>query len=80
MTARYRSSEKIRVTFTLMPSAVTAVIAGRPARVAGILMRTFGRSTSAYICLACAMVASVSWARRGSTSMEARPSTPPVRS
>ena len=45
MTARYRSREKMRVTLTLMPSAMTAVIAGRPARVAGILISTLGRST-----------------------------------
>ena len=45
MTAWYRSREKIRVTFTLMPSAMTAVIAGSPAGVAGILISTLGRST-----------------------------------
>ena len=45
MTARWRSTEKISVTFTEMPSPITAVIAGRPARVAGILISTLGRST-----------------------------------
>ena len=35
MTALYRSTEKISVTLTLMPSAITAVIAGRPARSPG---------------------------------------------
>ena len=38
MTARYRSSEKIRVTFTLMPWPITSVIAASPSCVAGILM------------------------------------------
>jgi len=38
MTARYRSREKIRVTFTLMPWLITSVIAASPSRVAGILM------------------------------------------
>ena len=33
------------MTLTLMPSAITAVIAGSPARVAGILISRLGRST-----------------------------------
>ena len=33
------------MTLTLMPSPITAVIAGRPARVAGILISRLGRST-----------------------------------
>ena len=76
MTAWYRSREKIRVTFTLMPSAMTAVIAGSPASVAGILISTFGRSTVFHRSFASATVLPVSLARRGSTSMETRPSTP----
>ncbi len=59
-----------------MPLASTALIAGRPASVAGILISTFGRSTSHHSCLASATVAAVSWASRGSTSMETRPSRP----
>ena len=59
-----------------MPSASAAVIAGRPALVAGILMCAFGRSTVAHSCLACAIVASVSCARSGETSIDTRPSTP----
>ena len=78
MTAPYRSREKISVTLTLIPSAITAVIAGSPARVAGILISTFGRSTILASSLACAMVAAVSWASRGSTSMDTRPSTWPL--
>src|SRR5690349_12100333 len=35
------------VTLTLMPAASVAVIAGRPSRVAGILIMTFGRATAA---------------------------------
>ena len=80
MTARYRSIEKIRVTFTLMPSPITVVIAGRPSSVAGILIRTFGRSTVIQRARACSTDGSVSGARRGSTSMETRPSKPSVAS
>ena len=61
-----------------MPLAITAVIAGNPARVAGILISTFARSTIVNSSWAWAMVASVSCANRGSTSMDTRPSTPPV--
>ena len=53
MTARWRSRLKIRVTLTLMPSAMAAVIASRPSTVAGILIMAFGRSTFAHSCLAC---------------------------
>ena len=48
------------MTLTLMPSASVAVIAGRPASVAGILMNRFGRSTSHHSALASATVRSVS--------------------
>ena len=65
------------MTLTLIPSAITAVIAGSPASVAGILISTFGRSTILASSWACAMVASVSLASRGSTSMDTRPSTWP---
>ncbi len=77
MTASCRSTEKISVTLTEMPSAITAVIAGRPASVAGILISRFGRSTIFHSSMACRMVLSVSWASRGSTSIDTRPSTPP---
>lgn len=68
------------MTLTLMPLPMTSVIAGRPALVAGILMSVFGRSTSQASCLASATVALVLCARRGSTSMETRPSWPSVAS
>ena len=45
------------MTFTLIPSPMTAVIAGNPARVAGILIRTLLRSTILNSSLACSMVA-----------------------
>jgi hypothetical protein len=60
MTARYRSREKISVTLTLMPSAITAVIAGSPATVAGILISTLARSTILNSSWAWAMVPVVS--------------------
>jgi hypothetical protein len=63
------------VTLTLIPSASTAVMAGSPACVAGILMNRLGRSTSHHSALASATVRAVSWAIRGSTSIETRPST-----
>jgi len=63
---------------TLIPSARVCVMAGRPSRVAGILMKMFGRSTSAHSSRAWLIVPSVSRARRGSTSIDTRPSTPPV--
>jgi hypothetical protein len=80
MTWPYRSREKISVTLTLMPSARAAVIAGRPSTVAGILMNRLGRSTIHHSPRASAIVFAVSLAIRGSTSMETRPSTPPVMS
>ena len=49
-------------------------------RVAGILIMAFGRLTFSQSSTACCSVASVSWARRGSTSMETRPSTKSVAS
>ncbi|MCY1303592.1 hypothetical protein D9M70_533060 [compost metagenome] len=61
-----------------MPSARVAVMASRPSRVAGILMRTLSLLTFLYRCFASAMVPAVSQARRGSTSMDTRPSTPLV--
>ena len=64
------------MTLTLIPAPITAVIAGRPAFVAGTLIMRFGRSTSAHSSFACAIVPSVSCARRGSTSSDTRPSTP----
>jgi hypothetical protein len=62
------------VTLTLMPAASTAVIAGSPSTVAGILMNRLGRSTSHHSALASATVRAVSCAIRGSTSMDTRPS------
>src|SRR5690349_19557684 len=79
-TSSYRAKEKIRVTFTLIPSARQAVTAGMLRLVAGILMYRLGRPTSRHSTRACVMVASVSSASRGSTSIETRPSTPPVAS
>jgi len=68
------------VTLMLIPSARHAAMAGRPCRAAGILTSRLGRSTSHHRNLASATVASVSWASRGSTSIDTRPSTPPVAS
>ena len=59
-----------------MPAAVAAVIDGKPSFEAGILIITLGRSTSHHSALASAVVLVVSWAMRGSTSMETRPSLP----
>ena len=75
-TSRWRSSEKISVTLTGMPAAIVSSIAGRPAGVAGIFTSRFGRSTSACRRLASSIVASVSYARFGSTSSETQPSLP----
>ena len=68
------------MTLTLMPSARHWAIAGRLALVAGILMKRLGRSTSHQSWRASAMVRSVSCASRGSTSIETRPSDPPLAS
>ena len=68
------------VTLTEIPEPMTSVIAGRPALVAGILMSAFGRSTVFHSSLACAIVAAVSCASSGETSIDTRPSTPPVAS
>ena len=59
-----------------MPSPITAVMAGRPSWVAGILISRLGRSTIFHRSWAWAMVASVWRASPGSTSIETRPSTP----
>lgn len=68
------------MTLTLMPRPITSVMAGRPPMVAGILISVLGRSTSQASCLASATVGLVWCARRGSTSMDTRPSWPPVAS
>lgn len=68
------------MTLTLIPSEIAWVIAGSPSTVAGILMNRLGRSTIHHSARASAIVLSVSLARRGSTSMETRPSTPSVAS
>ena len=70
----------MRVTLTEIPLASVAVMAGSPAFVAGILMWAFGRSTVFHSCSACSIVASVSCARSGETSIDTRPSTPFVAS
>jgi len=62
-----------------MPSAVSVVIAGSPAAVAGTLTITFGRPTSRCRRRASSIVPAVSPASRGLTSMLARPSSPCVR-
>ena len=80
MTWPYRSSPKISVTLTLIPSEMAWVIAGSPSTVAGILMSRFGRSTIHHSARASAMVFAVSLASRGSTSSDTRPSWPPVAS
>ena len=59
ITCSYRSRPKMSVTFTLIPWARVAVIAGSPASVAGILMNRLGRSTSHHSAFASAMVLSV---------------------
>ena len=68
------------VTFTLIPSAISLVIAGNPSSVAGTLINTFGDPTNSHSARAWVIVPSVSRANRGSTSILTRPSTPPVRS
>lgn len=60
------------VTFTEMPWATVAVMADKPAGVAGILMNRLGRSTIFHSSTACETVLSASWASRGSTSMDSR--------
>ena len=76
ITCPYRLTEKMSVTFTLIPAAISAVIAGRPSTVAGTLIITFGRSMIAHNSLPAAIVPWVSRARRGSTSILTRPSKP----
>ena len=68
------------VTLTEIPSAMVCEMAGSPATVAGILIRRLGRSTAAESNRAASAVAAVSCAMRGSTSIETRPSWPPVAS
>ena len=80
MTASYRCTEKMSVTLTLMPAANAAVMAGRPASVAGILTIRLGRSTIHQSKSASADVRRVSSARPGSTSIDTRPSIPSVAS
>ena len=64
------------VTLTGMPAATDSVMAGRPSRVAGILIMTFGRPTAAKRRLASAAVPAESWARAGETSRLTNPSPP----
>ena len=76
ITCLYRLTEKIKVTFTLIPFAINSVIAGNPSTVAGTLISKFFRSIISHSCFPCLTVAKVSRANRGSTSIETRPSTP----
>jgi len=66
------------VTLTLMPAAMVSVIASRPSSVAGILIIAFGRPTLVQSSRACAIVPAASCASPGSTSIDTRPSWPPV--
>ena len=72
------SGENIKVTFTLMPAAITSEIAGRPGLVAGIFIKRFGRLIICHSSFACATVFLVSIANLGSTSIETLPSRPLV--
>src|SRR5918912_896187 len=58
------------------PSERASSIAGTPSSVPGILIIRFGRSTRRQNSRACSSVASVSWARAGSTSSDTKPSPP----
>jgi len=64
----------------LRPSAIDCSIAGTPAAVAGILTIKFGRLTVLHNRRASRIVACVSLASFGETSMDTKPSAPPVRS
>ena len=68
------------MTLMLRPSAIMACIAGTPAGVAGILTSRFGWAIRPCSPRAAATVASVSWAISGATSMDAKPSPPPLSS
>ena len=74
------AKEKIRVTLMLRPSAIIASMAGTPALVAGILTSRFGAPMRACRSRAAVMVASVSSARSGATSIETNPSAPSLSS
>ncbi len=63
-----------------MPAPMTSVMASRPSRVAGILIMTLGSAILSHSLWASSMVAWVSLAKSGETSMETRPSKPAVRS
>ena len=65
----YASTAKSRVVFTLIPAAVDCRIASSPSSVPGILIITLGRSRRCQRCCAASMVASVSRASEGATSM-----------
>ncbi len=75
-TSSYWSSEKISVTLTLTPCAVSARMAGMPSGVAGTLIMTLGRPTRWARRSPSETVFSVLVASSGSTSSETRPSTP----
>ena len=68
--------ENINVTFTLIPLDKSAVIAGSPCKVAGTLIMTFSLSIIFHNFSPAAIVAWVSFAKRGSTSILTRPSIP----
>ena len=77
--ARYCSREKSSVTFTGTPAKVASSMAGSPSFVPGILMWRLGRPARAKSSFAAFTVSAVSWARRGDTSRDTKPSTPFVR-
>jgi hypothetical protein len=79
-TAAYASTANRSVTFTLMPSAIDCSIAWRPSLVPGILISTFGRSSSPHRRRAASIVPAVSRASRGSTSKLTNPSCPSLES
>jgi hypothetical protein len=70
ITSRCRSIEKISVTLIDLPAAIISSIAGSPSFVPGILTYRFGLSISPWNRRASAIVASVSYAKVGSTSIE----------
>ena len=68
------------MTLTLTPSPISLWTAGIPCGVPGTFIITLGLSSVPNSRFASATVPSVSWARWGLTSSDAKPSAPPVRS
>ena len=73
-TCLYLATEKIKVTLTLTPLAISSVIAGKPSIVAGTLISKFGLSMIFHKYSPCSIVALVSRANLGSTSIDTLPS------